>query len=1211
MSLHTTLQGKLLRSIILSAGNTRNAVNSYNWFIEERIPAILKESAFLIENGYYLTFSNPEFVRPMMTRTLEKGNTIRTQMLPMTARREKLSYMAEMICQVNILKDEGNSLKTVDSAKVLLGEIPVLTGSFLDHVGIGVATPEERILLGESELQIPGQFIIQSEKVFMNIEKLRTHIPLIYKDKKDWVMRYTAQTLTESSIVIIKEVSESSSKGKIKNMEIHTTYTHIGITSKSVNIFFIFFMLGMGRGRSYIESLSGIQSEREMPSAVEETLDLMYQFIIDSDPERQRKRRFDLYTYLQSTINSFLTLSSNEDPWAINSHLLNIYSRDEELKLIDAAARPLKLAQYVKEDLFKNITKADDDISLRRYKATLLAYMVAGFIDFKNGYRPPDNRDWWSNKKIADVGSHLETLFILIWKEVMSNLKLSIKSGQKDIQSIVKHINPNLMTSKFISYIKKGSWGSLKGGKESVIVDSNKTDNLLMSIAIVMRISAKINPKAQIIEKRQVNNTGWGVICPTMTPDGTMCGIVKEMAQTAHISLARDDSLIKSKVAEFIISIDEEMRAYKRSLKKTLSSREKAEEKKYQSKKEREYHHPFILNGAVIGFCNSRELHAHLISLRRSKSIYFDTGIILGEDESLSVFTTPGRLCRPLLILDENEELVIDKKNLRSAQREKLLIEGAMEYVDVAEQIQKNFLIAVNEEVLKLKKESEATGEYNEPKYTHCEIDPQAILGVSASLIPFGEHMPGPRSSYQCGMNKQAPGPNVRRHDRRFDKTMKVHLFPGVPFIATDAHETLGMDKYPSGTQVIVAFMCYDGSNQEDATNLNNFSLERGLFNMMIYHSYNATFITTGNYKEEPYIPEEKRHDEAYRNLDPNTGIVRKGAYVKSDDVIIAKYFIEFQPDEKTGQVKMKNASVKVDIGTEGFVDDVLDTPMEGGQGRLVQVRIREYRVPQTGDKFAFRYSQKGVMGQNIKGSDMPWIFSDNPLLNGVVPDVLFNPHGLPSRMTVGMLIEVLEGRVSVITGERFNATVFRDTVKKVYKEGETEGLKYVLKTLKEHGFDESGKVKMVNGRTGRIIDSEIFIGPAYYQLLKHLVKDKMQARGTGPVQILTRQPVSGIRKVGGLKLGEMERDTFISHGASYVLQERMILSSDAYQAIICTKCHTLAYSSLDRTSFICYNCAESKSFIRTIVPHAMILLNKYLAGSGISIKYFTSPSST
>lgn len=1191
MSLKTTPQGKLLREIIHASGNNRNTVDSYNWFITDRIPTILNETYFSIPGGYYLTFSSPEYSRPMMVRSREKGVSHRVPMLPMTARRERLSYMAEFACVISICKVEGNRLVRIkgESAKVLLGEIPVLTGSILDHVGIDVVTPEMRMELGESELQIPGQFIMQSEKLLMNIEKLRIQEPLLYEDNGEWVVRYTSQTTSDSSIVIIKEVTESHSKGKIKSVDVHATYTHIGIKKKSVNIFFLFYMLG------------------SRTKVIEESLELMYRFIIDSDPKREEKRKFELRTYLQSTINSFLQSSGDVNHKTIIEYLAQLYSGDEELSQSQASKEAL-IHRFVRQDLFRNIpeTSAEESI-VRMYKANLLAYMVVKFIDFKNGYRPPDNRDWWGNKRVTNVGSHIESLFVIIWKELIRDLKSSIQTIKNlRINEIVKHINPNTMTIKFITSIKRGSWGSLKGGKETPIVDSNKTDNIVMSTAMVCRVTARINSKAQIVEKRQVNYTGWGIICPVMTPDGAMCGLMKELSQPAWISLARDISFIESKIKEHFLSIEEEM----------------LKGKEYQEKSQFGWKNPIFFNGVMKGLCDSRNLYKIMIQLRRSKSIPFDTGIIILEDTSLSISTTPGRLCHPNLVVDEDEDLVIDKKNLRNARREILLLSGALEYLDSAEIIQPHIFIAVYEDDLKKKKEridelrirsdDSSIKELNmllkEPKYTHCMIDPHAILGPSASITPFTEHMPGPRSSYQCGMSKQALGPDVRVIARRFDKTMRTIVSPGVPFVATDGHETLGLDKYPSGDQAIVAIMCYGGSNQEDAIIVNNSSLERGKYAMMIYHSYNATFSTTGNYNEEMAIPPDKIDDEAYKNIDKTTNLIRVGSYVKTDDVIIPKFLIEYQTDDK-GKAKVKNASVKVDVGMEGYVDEVSLTPMEGGQGKLVQVRIREYRIPQTGDKFALRYSQKGVMGENVRGEEMPWILSEDPLLKGVVPDVIFNPHGFPSRMTVGMLIEMLEGMVSVNTGERFNATAFRKTVRSLSEGGAEKGLEYALKTLKEFGFSEKGKVKMVNGRTGKTIDTEIFVGPAYYQVLKHLVKDKMQARGTGPVQILTRQPVSGIRKMGGLKLGEMERDTYISHGASYVLQERMIRSSDAHQIIICTRCHSLADSNIFRNSFVCNNCVNEGQFVRAVVPYATILLSKYLSGTNISMKFFTTPT--
>ena len=455
--------------------------------------------------------------------------------------------------------------------------------------------------------------------------------------------------------------------------------------------------------------------------------------------------------------------------------------------------------------------------------------------------------------------------------------------------------------------------------------------------------------------------------------------------------------------------------------------------------------------------------------------------------------------------------------------------EGAIEYIDIAEQEQVQIYI---ETVRNLRQKREdilnTTTRYRQlqedpttpPKelksamvafqkiqqsmrYTHAEIDRTVILGLSAISMPFAEFNPGPRDTYQASMVRQALGGNSSRIELRFDTTTKTILEPGVPSVSTDAHEWLGLDEYPGGRELVIAITTYGGSNQEDAITFNQGAIDRGLFLMMIYHSYKTTISHNKSFQERIRIPDyPKTQAHRYSKLDPETGLVRIGAYVESGDCLAGKIII----DNATGQVK--NDSLYVEIGKKGIVDEVYIT--ENETSKLVRIRLREMRKLQPGDKLASRYSQKGTIGAILPEDQFPWIVSDNPHLNGVRPHAIFNPHGVPSRMTLGKLYELLIGKVTAVNGERFNATAFRRFDINEFRRG-LEGL----------GFSRSGKERMRVGNTGREMDVEVYVGTVQYQLLRHLVEDKMQARGTGTVQYLTRQPTSGIRKEGGLRLGK------------------------------------------------------------------------------------------
>jgi DNA-directed RNA polymerase beta subunit/intein/homing endonuclease len=621
------------------------------------------------------------------------------------------------------------------------------------------------------------------------------------------------------------------------------------------------------------------------------------------------------------------------------------------------------------------------------------------------------------------------------------------------------------------------------------------------------------------------------------------CGLVKDSAITVYVSLDRDDAVVKSRLegrqlvagAKIVgNSLDVNGKQYSMPKGTVLQTAEGVVIEtgpSYSIVPTANRRNSLWLNGIHLGFCNSKLLREELLNLRRTQQLYFDTGIVLDRYGELKIFTNEGRLTRPVLIVDKKtQELVIDVKKLRGADFAVLINEGAIEYIDAVEQEQVQMLIAEDTKKIENRRKELTTAiekcrlypddlklvealkqQQNRMMYTHCEIDPTAMLGLSAISMPFQEFNPGPRCCYQSGMVRQALGGNSTRIELRFDTTVKTILEPGVPTVSTDAHQFLGLDQYPGGRELVVAVTTYGGSNQEDAITFNQAAVDMGLFLMMIYHSYKTTVAQSTKHQEKVRMPIigtdfPRNQADRYSKLDPETGIARIGEFVKSGDCLIGKFVT-------SGDGQCKNDSLYVEVGKEGVIDEIYIT--ENAENcKLVRIRLRELRKVQTGDKFASRYSQKGTAGDILPEEKMPFIVSDNPHMNGVRPHIIFNPHGIPSRMTIGKMYELYVGKYTAITGERFNATAFRG----FGKPGDHPNIHNIKNRLEEMGLSRSGKERMINGVTGREMDAEIYVGTAYYQVLRHLVKDKMQARGTGTLQFLTRQPTAGIRKDGGLR---------------------------------------------------------------------------------------------
>ncbi|KAE9452573.1 hypothetical protein C3L33_15516, partial [Rhododendron williamsianum] len=439
--------------------------------------------------------------------------------------------------------------------------------------------------------------------------------------------------------------------------------------------------------------------------------------------------------------------------------------------------------------------------------------------------------------------------------------------------------------------------------------------------------------------------------------------------------------------------------------------------------------------------------------------------------------------------------------------------------------------------------------------YTHCEIHPSLILGVCASIIPFPDHNQSPRNTYQSAMGKQAMGIYVTNYQFRMDTLAYVLYYPQKPLVTTRAMEHLHFRQLPAGINAIVAIACYSGYNQEDSVIMNQSSIDRGFFRSLFFRSYRDEEKKMGTLVKEDF----GRPDRA------NTMGMRHGSYDKLDDDGLAP------------------------PGTRVSGEDVVLLTTNADGLRFVKVRVRSVRIPQIGDKFSSRHGQKGTVGMTYTQEDMPWT------MEGITPDIIVNPHAIPSRMTIGQLIECIMGKVAAHMGKEGDATPFTDVT-----------VDNISKALHKCGYQMRGFETMYNGHTGRRLTSMIFLGPTYYQRLKHMVDDKIHSRGRGPVQILTRQPAEGRSRDGGLRFGEMERDCMIAHGAAHFLKERLFDQSDAYRIHVCERCGLIAIANLKKNSFECRGCKNKTDIVQVHIPYACKLLFQELMSMAIAPRMLT-----
>jgi|FLOH01.1.fsa_nt_gi DNA-directed RNA polymerase subunit B' len=496
-----------------------------------------------------------------------------------------------------------------------------------------------------------------------------------------------------------------------------------------------------------------------------------------------------------------------------------------------------------------------------------------------------------------------------------------------------------------------------------------------------------------------------------------------------------------------------------------------------------------------------------------------------------------GRSVRPAIIVKEGKPLLTEK-HLQQLQKGEiswsdLVKQGVIDYLDATEE--ETCLIAFTEEELT-------------PDHTHLEVSPLAIVGIATSLVPFGNYNQGVRLSQGSKNQKQAIGFYVANFFTRMDMDVNLLNYPQYPLVATLMHETLDFKDHPSGQNLVVAVMSYEGYNMEDAIVLNKGSVDRGLGRSTYFRPVVSEELRySGGLIDEVGVPDKDvkgyRSEKDYRFLEED-GIIYPEAVVKEGDVIIGKTspprFLSALDEYNLTSSSRRESSMALKHGERGVVDFVALTENSEGN-KLVQVRLRNQRIPEIGDKFTSRHGQKGVISILIPEEDMPFTAS------GVKPDIIFSPHGIPSRMTMAHMIELVAGKTGALSGRRIDGTIFQS-------ESESD----IRKELLNLGFMEDGTESMYNGITGERLSARIYIGNMYYLKLKHMVANKIHSRARGPIQLLTRQPTEGRAKEGGLRLGEMEKDTFIAHGAALLLKERF--DADRVLVPICQDTGLMGY---------------------------------------------------
>lgn len=1152
--------------------------NSFNKLLDEDIPNFLKNDKTPFYEKvtrdkvykYYFKYEDIAIKPPY----IDIDDEI---MFPRHARLRNLTYESKIlatITQIQEVTDIATGEKTLNIVGNPESEYTVTTMPIMLKSKYCPLNLKKGYDKSECDHDPGGYFIVNgSEKVVMSLERMIDNRPLVFIKKEASSINHTIQ---------VNSKSHTSDLMQIINIRIkkdNSITIRVPIFAE-VPVFIVMRALGIESDKDIIDYCVYDKNDIDMINTIRMSLE-------NSKPEKS---------------NHKIVTQTDAINYLINK--IKVVKKYNEIdKDIRQQERRMHLLQLLKDNFFPHIEGGFIE------KAFYIGNMINRLLHCYLGRIKPDDRDSFINKRVDLPGTLILELFKQYYKKMLNECNKYFKKRNPDDVgplNIITQIKGNIIQQGIKTALLTGTWGKKKG-----VAQMLQRLSYLQTIASLRRINSPTGDAStnKLTGPRHLDPSILPCLCFIETSEGAKVGLSKSLSLIGSVTVLKNvqidicKAIIKPKV-------------------KNIQDIRPTDIGKYTR---------VSINGFIVGLTDTpRKLYHELKQMKFTGTLDPYVGIahdIRNEIEcrEIKINCDSGRIFNPSIrVVDNvcmlNKDIIdlisIDDKEsatkITSWNQFMIKHPGVIEYLDPDERY--NSVIAMYpseveemrmrgiESIEDIKKMSTSdlknvVNRYDKTtyiKYTHCEIHPSLLLGVVVSNIPFADCNQGPRNIFQYSQARQAMGIYATNWRDRLDISYILY-HPQRPIVTTRSMKYVGTEHIPGGENCVVAITCYSGYNEEDSNIMSKAAIERGLFRSTSVKKYQtiiqknqATSQDDLFTKPDRSLVTGMRHG-TYDKLNEQ-GYAPEETVLDNDDILMGKV----SPIQPVGNSKKiyKDSSEYYKSHIPGVVDKVY-TDLYNNEGYgMRKVRVRSERIPMIGDKFCSRMGQKGTNGIQLRTSDM--MVSQV----GIQPDICMNTNALPSRMTVGQLIECLTGKVAALEGIEIDGSTFSSF-----------NLDDIKKRMKELGYEENGFETMRNGMTGKKLQRSIFVGPTYYQRLKHMVADKIHARARGPHTVLTRQPPEGRSRDGGLRFGEMERDCMISHGLALFLKERLLEASDVYDCYVCDKCGLFAQRMMRKDNkdyptkkdiYFCQACKNYTDISKIRIPYAFKLLIQELLAMNV-----------